>query len=165
VRFKLRGLISRGSGYERFKIDLDRSGNEEAILKNAEAAELGIRAATPVGLSDYPWTATFMYPLDNHDAANVGIDAVRLAAPFLFGTCEHLGQLSVRRLDGMVESWIPQEPTELVQGEIVVRERIFTHDCGDVSTTYRVLRLIPDDPYDTGLFPMGSSLASRFISS
>jgi hypothetical protein len=151
TQFGLRGVISRGSGYERFEIHLDRSGNDVAILKNADEAERELKAAVPVALTTESWTATFEYPIDNHEAESVGIDTVQLTAPFLYGTCEHLGGISVRRRDGGFESWTPKECTEDMHGEITVRQRIVTHNRGIISTVYRVLRFIPDDPYDVGL--------------
>ncbi len=150
-RIALRGVIADGSQYERFQVDLDRSGDEDAILENTKAAEAGIEAAVPIDAIDGAWTAEFEYPMDAHDAADIGIEAIRLSTPFLFGTCQHLGRVTIERRDGLIESWNPEEPTQHEHEGVTVRERRVTLESNGSATVYRVLRLLAGALDDVGL--------------
>jgi hypothetical protein len=150
-RVTLRGVIANGSGYEQFHVDLDRSGDEEAILENTKAAEDGIGAAASVDMTCGLWTAEFEYPIDAHDAVESGIQALRSATPFLFGTCQHLGRVTIEGRDGLVESWRSEEPTQFEQGGVTVRERRVTLESNGSVSVYRVLRLVPANADDVGL--------------
>jgi len=66
----IKGILKREErGYERFEIQLERSGDEEAIAKNIESSQDAIEAAEPVEWQDIDSskTAEFIYPLDEDD--------------------------------------------------------------------------------------------------
>src|SRR2546426_9915279 len=144
-RITLRGVIGDGSQYERFQVELDRSGDEDGILEKTKAAEAGIGGAVPIDGIAGGWTAEFEYPIDAHDAAEIGIEEIRMCTPFLFGTCQHLGRVTFESRDGSVESWLPEEPTQYKHEGVTIRERRFTLESNGSAIVYCVLRLVPAD--------------------
>ena len=121
-RITLRGIMASSSGYEEFNLQLDRSGDEDAILDNTRAADDAIEAAIPVEMTEGLWTARFVYPLDAHEAVDAGIDALRSSMPFLVGSCPHLGQVTIEGRDGARENWHPEERAKFEHGGTIVRE-------------------------------------------
>ena len=150
-RIRLRGVIDSEPQHERFEIDLDRSGNEAQILDNTTAAEECIRAAIAIDSLDGMWTAEFEYPIDNPEAAAVGVEEFRQAIPCLYGTCRHLGNVTVEMASGRAEHWQLEETKRREWSGVTIDERHLTCRTGEVATTYRVLRLVPADTEDVGL--------------
>src|SRR5205814_1795327 len=56
---RLEGVIESDSQREQFGMALNRSGNEDEILNDMEAAEAFIKSARPLGKWDGIWTADF----------------------------------------------------------------------------------------------------------
>lgn len=150
-KITLRGVISHGSHYERFQIDLDRSGDEDEILENIRTAESSVQAAIPIAATDSPWTAEFEYPIDTHEVVDVGIETMRLSTPFLFGTCQHLGRVTIEGCDGRAESWSPEKRLQYEYEGIGVSECAVTLESNGSSIGYRVLRLVSANTLDVGL--------------
>lgn len=150
-KIKLRGVIDSKPQHERFEIDLDRSGDEAQILDNTKAAEACIQAATSIDSFDGMWTAEFEYPVDNPEAAAVGVHELRRAIPYLYGTCRHLGNVRVEAPGDVAERWELHGTEQHERAGVRVDERRLMCRAGEASTRYRVLRLVPVDAEDVGL--------------
>ncbi|OYV96479.1 MAG: hypothetical protein B7Z73_00625, partial [Planctomycetia bacterium 21-64-5] len=125
---------------ERFQIRLDRSGDANAILSNAKAAKRDIAAATRVAGSP-EWTAEFAFPLDSASAAEDGLEVLNGSAPFLFGTCEHLGRLTIVNGPALPETWEREEVRQHTWQNLRVDDRLLAFKKGGTATKYRILRV------------------------
>lgn len=106
-RTTLRGLLTVPKGCEQFQLVLDRSGDEESILRNTEVCNEAIRLAKPVDDNKGVPSASFEYPIDDSQTLLVGLDALRQALPYLFITRTSLGRVEFEQEDGAVDSWTP----------------------------------------------------------
>jgi hypothetical protein len=102
------GLIAPddGVGCERFRLTVDRGGDEARIRDNTRDCAQQLREAEPVGDAlDRFSSAEFRYQAENAQALRLGVDAFVETLPFLFSTCAKLAQARVRRIDGTWETW------------------------------------------------------------
>ena len=99
-------------GYELFELRLDRSGDEEAILRNSRSCNEAIRLANPVTVFDGLPSASFEYPIDDDRTLLIGVEALKQALPHLYVTRLSLGQVEFLDSDGSARSWIPGEVIE-----------------------------------------------------
>jgi hypothetical protein len=77
-RTTLRGLLKVERGYERFELTLDRSGDEDDILRNTQSCNEAIRLAEPVSdYSDIP-SASFEYPIGDDESSRYALCVVDL---------------------------------------------------------------------------------------
>src|SRR5205823_6302918 len=75
---------------------VDRSGNEDQIYANTISCNAAIeQAARLQDLRNNQRTARFQYTVDSPDAARIGFAAFSRALPFLYGTCDHLGEVTI----------------------------------------------------------------------
>ena len=91
------GVIKIEKGHERFHIELDRDGDEAAIAKNIEQANEAIGKAQPLPepcIANNP-TASFTYYDVDRDVAQRGLDRLDQVLPYLYVTCEKLGQVRI----------------------------------------------------------------------
>ena len=119
---ELTGVLDKGKGLERFKVVLDRSGDEQGITENIDSSRKAIAQAEPVeDLESIP-TATFRYDVDNDEALRLGITTFRETLPYLFATCPDLGQVRLETPNG-IEIWNPKETEvlDLAVGSIYSR--------------------------------------------
>lgn len=108
-RTELRGLLELERGCEQFNLVLDRSGDEEAILKNIYDCNDAILAAQPInGIDELP-TAIFQYSSIHDATLNLGIEALRQSLPYLFLTRPILGRVELDLEGNEVEVWKPRE--------------------------------------------------------
>ena len=114
TRVDVEGILETEEGHEQFTIRLDRGGDEDSISENIERAAESVRRATLVSsLTGMP-TASFIYRDADESAVERGIERLKSALPYLFGTCEKLGKVSVET---------PDENICFARGEISVHER------------------------------------------
>ena len=112
-RATLRGLLMVSRGCELFELALDRSGDEDAILANSRSCNESIRRATPVkNLAGIP-SARFEYPIADDRVVLIGLEALKQALPYLYGTRRSLGQVEFTTADGTTnEVWTPGQIVE-----------------------------------------------------
>jgi hypothetical protein len=111
-RATLRGLLAVSRGWELFELALDRSGNEDAILANSRSCNEALRHATPVkDFADIP-SARFEYPIDDDRAVQIGLETLKQALPYLYGTRSSLGKVEFTAADGSTDTWSPGEVIE-----------------------------------------------------
>ncbi len=96
------GIVGDEESNEHFYLNLDRSGDETAILQNMEKAEADIESAQAITQFDELWTADFSYPVDNKVAMETGIKSVEQSALFLFGTCYNLDSLEIKTNNSVI---------------------------------------------------------------
>ena len=97
TRVDVGGIIDTQEGFERFVIELDRGGDEDSIAKNIAQADASVMAATRIcaaSVGDQP-TASFTYYDADDSVVNNGLERLREALPYLYGTCPKLGQVTV----------------------------------------------------------------------
>ena len=101
ARVTVHGVLTTHNGPERFVVELDRSGDEESITANIEQANTAVSLAEPIpdaSLSRQP-TASFTYHDADHFAANTGLEHLKVALPYLYGTCPNLGRITIELQD------------------------------------------------------------------
>ena len=101
TRVTVDGVITTEDGPEHFIVELNRSGDEESITENIEQANTAVGQADPIpyaSLSRRP-TASFTYHDANQYAANTGLEHLKVALPYLYGTCRNLGSVTVESQD------------------------------------------------------------------
>lgn len=120
-RTRLCGLLRLDSGCELFDLTLDRGGDEDAILANIQQSHEAIRAAVPVSSIDNKNSAVLEYDTGETHALALGLQELRRALPYLFGTCSSLGRVELESSCGATETWDPsqveQEDLKLIDGE------------------------------------------------
>lgn len=107
-RARVCGLLNVLSGLEAFELHIDRSGDEAAIIENIRSCNEAVRRANPVSeVGTYP-SAAFEYPISENTPLLIGIDALRSALPYLYGTRPSLGSVEIRLANGAIETWTAQ---------------------------------------------------------
>jgi hypothetical protein len=111
-RATVRGLLTVSRGWELFELALDRSGDEDAILANSQVCNEALKHATPVkDFTGIP-SARFEYPVTDDRAVQMGLDALKQALPYLYGTRTSLGRVELTSPDGSKETWSPSSVVE-----------------------------------------------------
>lgn len=151
-RTSLEGLLSVNAGYELFRLSLDRSGDEDAILENIQRCNEAIVQAEQVPSADSVPSARFEYPIEDDSALVMGIDAVRSALPFLYGTRPGLGEVRLLDSAGTTETWVPEESTRTELEEAHVEDRLIRVRTEREARSYRILRVaLREDPIAAAL--------------
>ena len=93
------GIIKTEDGYEEFSINLDRAGDEESITANIQQAEIALANAKPLSEAEmgHNPTALFVYHEINRNAAWRGLSRLEETLPYLYATCDKLGQVQIER--------------------------------------------------------------------
>lgn len=111
-RATLRGLLAVSRGWELFELALDRSGDEDAILANSPFCNEALRHATPVkDFTGIP-SARFEYPIADERVVQIGLDVLKQALPYLYGTRTSLRRVELTSPDGSKEIWSPSAVVE-----------------------------------------------------
>jgi hypothetical protein len=148
--FRLDGIVADEGVLEKFVLDIDRSGTEDDILENAASAEKGMESGKRIQGMNSLQTAEFRFAIDNQEAVTTGLDAVRQAAPFLFGTCDYLGSLRIGDASGE-EQWDLREERYREVNEIHLIEREISLKTSSASSRLCVLRVMPSGRKDCAL--------------
>ena len=104
-RMRLRGLLKLDMGCESFDLTLDRRGDEDAILDNIQLSNEAIRAAVPVSELAEVQSAVLEYTISEGDAWVVGLQELRRALSYLYGTRRRLGRVELWSDEGDIEAW------------------------------------------------------------
>lgn len=93
------GILETQEGYERFKIELDRDGDQDAIANNIRHADEAISNAQPLSKSDIDngSTASFIYHGVDSAFVQRGLDRLEQVLPYLYATCDRLGHVRIER--------------------------------------------------------------------
>ena len=116
------GVIEIEKSYERFHIELDRDGDEDAIAKNIEQADEAIGKALPLPescIAKNP-TASFIYYDADCEVAKRGLDRLEHMLPYLYVTCEKFGQVRIERPHG-TKLFKPANTTEEMIDDFVLK--------------------------------------------
>ena len=140
-RTSLEGLLSIDSGLECFSLTLDRSGDEDSILDNIDRCNEAIEQARAVESVDSVPSARFEYPIEDDRTLALGVEAFRAALPYLYGTCEGLGEVHILRRDGTAESWSCENLTREELDDGAIEEWLIHVDSGGEPQTYKVTRI------------------------
>ena len=97
-RVDVDGILQTADGeVETFRIKLDRPPDEAQILKNIELTDEAFGAAQPAPeILNIP-TASFTYHGANSEVVRMGLDRLEQTIPYLYGTCDNLGEVRIRR--------------------------------------------------------------------
>ena len=145
-RTSLSGLLETPNGFERFDLLLDRGGDEEAILQNMQACTEAIRSASIVSNLDGVESARFEYHIDDDNPLTLGVDSLRSALPYLYGTRPFLGRVEFQNRDDETEVWTPTEVngTAFEDGYVEVRS-LRVHRNGSDLPEIRVFRFMTSE--------------------
>lgn len=100
TRVDVAGILHTEEGpAESFSIELNRPPNEPDILKNIEETGESFQAAKPLTESEVAdkSTATFTYHNPDPEVVDLGLNNLERTIPYLFATCDKLGEFRVRR--------------------------------------------------------------------
>jgi len=123
-RAQLQGLLHvEGDRIESFDLCIDRSGDEDAIMKNITRCKADIRRAKVAPSPDGLPSARFVYADEDLTTLEEGIAAFEKALPYLFVTCPQLGRVRLGLTDDW-QTWEPSPVTITERGSVIVRERI-----------------------------------------
>ena len=140
-RVRLRVLMQLPTGLERVDLTLDRGGDEAAILENIQEANEAIRRAEPVSDAAELPSAEFEYAFGADDSWGQGLDQLRRALPYVYGTRPQLGRVELRNGARDVETWEPSEAQSAGnEGSCYIDRRaisVTTPDAGRELCVYR----------------------------
>lgn len=120
---QLGGLLAAEDHVERFELTLDRSGDEDAIVRNIEHCNEAIENAVRVEDTNELPSARFLYARDDVSSVLEGIEAFRAALPYLFATCALLSKATIQVEAGNVETWVAGDVESRSRGDSIVTER------------------------------------------
>lgn len=145
TRVDVEGILKTDSGMEGFCIKLDRAGDEEAIAENIRAANAALvdaQSLPATAIADRP-TAAFTYYAADPAVAEMGLDRLELAIPYLYATCDKLGQIHVRRPDKSASFQPERNPGQVpeeIDGFLLRRNKI-TVSRGETTQQFTALRI------------------------
>ena len=96
------GVLFTQGGHEFFHIKLARDGDEKSIVENIEQSNESLANAKPLSescIARNP-TASFTYYDADCEVAQRGLDRLEQVLPYLYVTCEKLGQVRIERPHG-----------------------------------------------------------------
>jgi hypothetical protein len=140
ARVAISGILQSRKGLGQFALLLERAGDEPSIVRNIEVCNQSIRKAYPVTeIEDLP-SARFLYKEPDRTIVMQGIESLLQVLPYLFSTCENLGDVEIRTPDGAVERWTASEPRVHDCAGGFIRERLVEVQ-GGRTAAYRSLRI------------------------
>ena len=120
---RLEGLLVAKNRVERFNLQLDRAGDEAAIVNNIEQCNDAIKAAQPLeNIEELP-SARFIYKEEDLVSLRTGIEAFKRALPYLFGTCPRLSRVRLHLENETCETWEAGYFNETRRTNELVKER------------------------------------------
>ena len=92
------GILQTADGQlETFRVELNRPPVEAQILENIELTDEAFEAAQSAPeVLDIP-TASFTYHNANTEVVRPGLDRLEQTVPYLYATCDNLGEVRIRR--------------------------------------------------------------------
>jgi hypothetical protein len=141
TRTEVGGLSATSEGMERFNTVLNRSGDQEDILKNIKDSKTDFGKAIRVdAIANLP-SAEFKYYVDNSSALHRGLTSLREALPYLFATCPFLGSVKLHIGGGNHESWSADHEIETRSNAVIVRERKLQLKKAGETTDYQIFNI------------------------
>ena len=145
-RTSLRGLLETPSGFEQFDLQLDRGGDEEAILQNMADCRDAIRTASQVSDLNGVESARFEYHIDDVTPLTLGIESLRSALPYLYATRRVLGRVELRHGEEDTEVWMPSHITaRAFEGGYVEERSLRIRQNGTDWPEFRVFRFMTNE--------------------
>lgn len=97
TRVDVDGILQTVDGqFEIFRVELNRPPDEAQILENIKLTDQAFAEARLVnGMLDIP-TAVFTYQGANPDVVRAGLNRLKQTVPYLYATCENLGEVRIR---------------------------------------------------------------------
>lgn len=141
-QMRLVGILQAAEKFEQFEVLLDRSGDEEMILKNIESCDDSVKAACKLVDISTTQSAVFCYPSDQLETTHAGIQAMRNALPYLYATRPMLGRTEFAISPNDSEVW---EPTDSIQtsfdGNVVISRSLSVIKNGAPAGSLNVYRI------------------------
>lgn len=116
------GVLSTLESREHFHVELIRNGDEDSIVRNIELANqslAGAEIASESWIAENP-TVSFKYRDVDCNVANIGLDRLQQALPYLYATCEKLGRVRIERPE-LTTVFEPASTTECKLGGFTLR--------------------------------------------
>jgi len=131
---QVNGLLMVDESLEEFSLLVNREGDESAIVENIDLCDRALKSARAVLDPARRATAIFEYRVDNPSAVEAGLEALAEALPYLYGTCDRLGSVTIRTPSGKTVF----EPGQARAESSWTRRSVFVA-AGDRSVTREVL--------------------------
>jgi hypothetical protein len=143
-RTDLRGLLAAPTGFEEFRLTLDRGGDEAAILENIRSCDQAVRAAKPVDL-DGALSARFEYKITESETLDLGFHALRRALPYIYATRPMLGRIVLELGADCTEVWTAEETLrQAIDGGFVEYRTIRASDGQNDLPELRICRFLTE---------------------
>jgi len=159
------GIVGENGEYEQVTLHLDRAGDEDAIYGNTISCAAAIEHATALPRLDSHPTARFAYVTDKPNAAELGITAFSATLPYLYGTCHHLGGVTLTTETETIR-FQPKNATTSNFEQLHIQEReVATVENGIVGRTFKAVRILgqPDAPSSLLILLEQTSAGWRFL--
>ena len=141
------GVLATQEGNEHFCMKLVRDGDEAAIVDNIADAERALQNASVVTdswVAENP-TASFTYHDPKLEVVGRGLERLNQAMPYLYGTCERLGEVRVSTPDGMTK-YTPGDTTEsMLRGFLLRRTDVVVSRANGYEAQLFVSRITAKD--------------------
>ena len=140
------GVLTTQEGNEHFRIELVRDGDEGAIVDNIARAGESLHNASVVSDS---WvaehsTASFTYHDPRLEVVRRGMERLDQAMPYLYATCEQLGEVRIGTLDEIIK-YVPGDSTESLLSGFVLRQTEVVVSGANGTKRLVVARIAPKD--------------------
>ena len=143
---EVEGILSTQEGNEHFCIELIRDGDEDSIVENIAQADVALSNAITepdTWIANHP-TAQFTYHNVNCDVLNLGLRRLQQALPYLYATCERLGQVKIDML-GKSTLFTPGTTTECELDDLLLRQTEIVISNGSETKQLVAVRIGPKD--------------------
>lgn len=152
TKARVSGFLNTSHGPEQFALKLDREGDENHICENIDQCNDAIGSAKPL-TSPSVDSAEFAYETPDPEALALGVDTLRAALPYLFATCDHLGQVKLGPRAGPQETWFKESDESFEFADCAgIRKRVVHHCQGSAPIQYLCLRVAGPRAHSALLF-------------
>ena len=147
------GILQTAEGQlETFRIELNRPPDESRILENIELTDEAFGAAQPAPEAlDIP-TASFTYHNVNTDVVRAGLDRLEQTVPYLYATCDNLGEVRIRLPERTIvfrRKSLPGTEFKDIDG-FLLKETIVTASEGAVTRQFAAVSILAKAETDMG---------------
>lgn len=144
TRVDVVGILHTAEGQaESFSIELNRPPNEPDILKNIAETGAAFQSAKPLTESEVADEPTAIFTYHNPDRAVVdpGLDSLERTIPYLYATCDKLGEFRVRRPHQDTTFHRDSPPEQKEMDGFLMEQTVVSVSQGDATRKFTVLRI------------------------
>lgn len=140
------GILEADGEHRVFDVTLDRPDDEDLILRSIEDSETALRKTRALTDISVEPTATVSYVVEDDEIAHVGLSMLEQTLPHLFGACQRLRRVRIRRGD-LESCWQAVASTAALDRDGVWTDEVEVRsvDGNGEETRWRVVRATTDE--------------------